>query len=135
MTVPDALRSIGLNVEVHADHFAHDAPDTEWLRRCGEEGWVVLAKDKAIKKNPLERQAIIANGLAAFFIIKTNATGEENAAALIEAMPKIVGILENQRRPFIARIYASGDVELWVNHRDVDLMAEKEARRKAKRQK
>lgn len=134
-TVPDALRSIGLRVEAHADYFAHDAPDTEWLRKCGEEGWVVLAKDKAIKKNPLERQALISHGIAAFFIIKTNATGEENASALIEAMPKIIGILENQRRPFIARIYASGDVELWVNHKDVDLMAEKEARRRAKRRK
>lgn len=99
-------------MEAHADHFVHDAPDTEWLRRCGEEGWVVLAKDKAIKKNPLERQALISHGIAAFFIIKTNATGEENAAALVEAMPKTIGILENQRRPFIARIYASGDVEL-----------------------
>jgi hypothetical protein len=36
--VPDALRKIGLKVEVDADHFEHDAPDTEWLRRCGEEG-------------------------------------------------------------------------------------------------
>lgn len=133
MTVPDALRSIGLRVEAHADHFEHDAPDTEWLERCGAEGWVVLAKDKAIKKNPLERQALIAQGLAAFFIIKTSATGEENAKALIGAIHKIAGILENQRCPFIARIYASGDVELWVNHKNIDLLPEKETRRKAKR--
>src|SRR4051794_22134213 len=71
VTVPNALRKVGLKVEVHADHFDHDAPDTEWLRRCGEEGWVVLAKDRAIKKNPLERQALISHGLAAFFLIKT----------------------------------------------------------------
>jgi len=131
--VPDALRKIGLKVEAHADHFDHDAPDTEWLGRCGEEGWVVLAKDRAIKKNPLERQALISHGLAAFFLIKTNATGEENAVALIEAIHKIIGILENQRRPFIARIYASGDVELWVNHKNIDLLAEKEARRRKRR--
>jgi hypothetical protein len=133
VTVPDALRKIGLKVEAHADHFDHDAPDTDWLKRCGEERWIVLAKDRAIKKNPLERQALISHGLAAFFLIKTNATGEENASALIKAIHKIVGILENQRRPFIARIYASGDVELWVNHKNIDLMAEKEARRRKKR--
>jgi hypothetical protein len=135
VTVPNALRTIGLKVEVHADHFAHDAPDTAWLQRCGAEGWVVLAKDKAIKKNPLERQALIAQGLAAFFIIKTNATGEENAKALVGAIHKIAGILENQRRPFIARIYANGGVELWVNHKNVDLLAEKEARRRNKHKK
>jgi len=68
VTVPDALRKIGLTVKVHAEIFEHDdAPDTAWLQRCGEEGWIVLAKDKAIKKNPLERQAIFTHGLAAFF--------------------------------------------------------------------
>lgn len=51
--VPEALRKIGLTVEVHADHFEHDAPDTAWLQKCGEEGWIVLAKDKAIKKNSI----------------------------------------------------------------------------------
>ncbi|HWS55054.1 MAG TPA: hypothetical protein VN228_13045 [Pyrinomonadaceae bacterium] len=120
--VPDALRKIGLTVEVHADYFAHDAPDTEWLEKCGKEGWIVLAKDKAIKKNPLEREAIFRHGLAAFFLIKTGATGEENAQAITKALPKIIGILENQRRPFIARITSEGKVELWLNHKGTDLL-------------
>ncbi|MBW4455646.1 MAG: hypothetical protein KME55_24705 [Nostoc indistinguendum CM1-VF10] len=29
--VADALRSVGANVEVHADHFSPDALDIEWL--------------------------------------------------------------------------------------------------------
>jgi hypothetical protein len=123
VTVPDALRRIGLTVKVHAEIFEHDdAPDTEWLERCGEEGWIVLAKDKAIKKNPLERQAIFTHGLAAFFVIKGGATGEENAQAIIKGMRKIIGILENQRRPFIARITSEGRVELWLNHKGKDLL-------------
>ena len=122
MVVPDALRKIGLNVEVHADHFAHDAPDTEWLKKCGEAGWIVLAKDRAIKKNPLEREAIFTYGLAAFFLIKAGATGEENAQAIVKAAYKIIGILENQRRPFIARITSEGKVELWLNHKGVDML-------------
>ncbi|HYG10701.1 MAG TPA: hypothetical protein VD835_12180 [Pyrinomonadaceae bacterium] len=120
--VPEALRKVGLTVEVHADHFEHDAPDTAWLQKCGEEGWIVLAKDKAIKKNPLERQAIFTHGLAAFFLIKTSATGEENAQAVIKGIQKIIGVLENQRRPFIARITSDGKVELWLNHKGVDLL-------------
>jgi hypothetical protein len=131
--VPDALRKFGLNIEAHADHFEHDAPDVLWLQRCGEAGWIVLAKDKAIKKNPLERRAIINHGLAAFFLVKTSATGEENAEAVIKAIQKIAGVLENQRRPFIARIQPDGRVELWVNHKDEDLLAGKEARRRKKK--
>jgi hypothetical protein len=127
--VPTALRKIGLNIEVHADHFEHDAPDTLWLQKCGERDWIVLAKDKAIKKNPLERQAIFTYGLAAFFLIRTEATGEENAKAIIKAINKIVGILENQRRPFIARLNLDGKVELWLNHNGKDLLANKQRKR------
>ena len=68
-----------------------------------------------------------------FFLLKTSATGEENAKAIINAVQKIFGILENQLLPFIARVHPDGKVELWLNHRGVDLLAEKEARRRDKR--
>lgn len=47
-TVPAALRQANLKVEVHADHFADDAPDVVWLLEGGKQDWVVLAKDKDI---------------------------------------------------------------------------------------
>lgn len=127
--MPDRLREVGLNIEVHADHFKHDAPDTEWLRACGDKNWVVLAKDKAITKNPLERHAVFSCKLAAFFLTRGEKTGQDNAAAIIKGLKKIANLLENQRRPFIARIHLDGKVELWLNHKGKDFIARKYPKR------
>ena len=120
--MPDLLRAAGLNIEVHADHFQHDAPDTEWLRACGDKKWVVLAKDKAITKNELERQAVFSCRLAAFFLTRGEKTGQENAEAIIKGLRKIANLLENQRKPFIARVHLDGRVELWLNHKGKDFI-------------
>lgn len=116
-TVPTALRDAGFKIEVHADHFASDAPDVQWLELCGKNDWVVLSHDKGIKKNPLERDAIMRAGLAAFFLTRGDKTGAEDAQAIIKARKRIANLLGSQRRPFIARILPDGKVELWLDHK------------------
>lgn len=116
-TVPASLRSVGLQVEAHSDHFADDAPDIVWLYECGQKDWVVLAKDRNIKRNPLEREALFKAGIAAFFLTKADMTGEETAQAIVNGLHRIANLLEAERRPFIARILPDGRVELWVNHK------------------
>jgi hypothetical protein len=81
---------------------------------------VVLAKDKNIKKNPLERQALFQAGVAAFFFTRADCTAEVCAQAIIKGLHKIANLLENERRPFIARITIEGKVELWINHKGKD---------------
>ena len=116
--VPDKLREAGLNIELHTEHFAPDAPDVEWLVKCGEENWVALAKDKAIKRNELEKRALFNAKIAAFFLTSGELSGEEMAQAIIKALRKIADHLQNQKRPFIARITPQGKVELWIDHKD-----------------
>ncbi len=118
--MPAALRQAGLQIEVHADHFKDNAPDYLWLQECGRKNWVVLAKDRNIKRNPLERQALFNAGLAAFFLTKADMTGEDTAVAIIKGLTRIANLLEGERRPFIARILPDGKVELWVNHKGKD---------------
>ena len=60
------LRGAGFRVEEHASHFADDAPDAEWLGEAGRRGWVVLTKDKAVRRNALELAAIVAGNVACF---------------------------------------------------------------------
>lgn len=38
----EILREAGLNVARHADHFAYDCPDEQWLQGVGERGWVAI---------------------------------------------------------------------------------------------
>jgi len=131
--VPEALRNAGINVEVHQDHFKQDTPDPVWIARCAQENWIILGNDKKIKKNPLERAAVINGEVSAFFLTSGQRTGLEDAETLIKALRKITNLLMFEPRPFIARIHPDGTVELWVNHKNVDVLAEKEACRKAKK--
>jgi hypothetical protein len=50
------------------DEFAHDVPDTTWLRRCGEEGWLVISRDKRIRTRPAEHRAIVEWAVGTFVI-------------------------------------------------------------------
>ena len=53
------LKSRGLRVIRHDDLFGAATPDVIWLRKAGEEGWIVLTRDQNIRKHPVERQTII----------------------------------------------------------------------------
>jgi hypothetical protein len=83
-----ALSDFGLNLEIHDNHFENDAEDPVWLVECGKHNWVVLSKDKNIKKNLLERQALLNAGVAAFFLTTGGISAEETAQAMIKAVKK-----------------------------------------------
>ncbi|MFN0107481.1 MAG: hypothetical protein ACKVZH_01400 [Blastocatellia bacterium] len=115
--VPNALREQEVKVEIHSDHFPDDAPDELWLVECGQNDWVVLAKDKQIRYNELERLALLNAGVASFILISGNLSGAEMASAYIKALPKIASYLSNQKKPFIAKVDKAGGVRLWINHK------------------
>jgi PIN like domain len=120
--VPEALRKAGLRIEAHKDHFAQGALDVEWIAKCAENGWVALASDKAIKRNLLERTAIINGCIAGFFLTSGSRTGPENAEIIVKALKRIANMLDSEGKPFIARIHPDGKVELWVNRNNKDML-------------
>ena len=126
-TVPNELIAFGLNIEHHSAHFAQDAPDVEWLEVCGENTWIVLAKDKNITKNLLERQVLLNSGVVAFFLTSGKYTGEEMAQALIKSLKRIANLIQSQKKPFIARINLAGKVELWIDHKGNDHLPKKKS--------
>jgi hypothetical protein len=111
--VAEALRAAGEQVEVHDDHFARDASDETWLGKVGAKGWVVLSKDDRIRRNPVEREALIAAGIAAFFLGRSDLRGEQMAAALTAALPAIKKTLRRFSVPFIAGVSMSGDIHVF----------------------
>lgn len=55
--LPDALAAAGMSIERHADHFAHDAPDQDWVPVVTERGWVILTCDRRMRYKQVERIA------------------------------------------------------------------------------
>jgi hypothetical protein len=59
---------MGFEVVVQHDHFPDDADDTTILAACGEHGWIYVAQDFAVRKNPAERHALVDAGVHAIFL-------------------------------------------------------------------
>ena len=63
------LRNFGHeNVEHLEEKFAKGTDDEEWLNYIGEKGYVLITKDKGIRKNPKEKAALIKYKIVAFYL-------------------------------------------------------------------
>lgn len=129
------LKELGLNIEKHDDHFAQNVLDVEWLRICGENNWIVISSDKAIKKNPLEKTALLNARVAAFFFTSAELTSAQQIEIISKGLKRIANFVLNNKRPFIARLEKDGSVNLWINHKGEDLIAQKLERDKLKKKK
>ncbi len=125
----EGLKSLGLNIERHDDHFTETTIDVEWISHCGEKQLIIVSSDRNIKKNALEKQAILAAGVAAFFFTSASITSGQQIEAFSKALKRISNFIRSQKRPFIARISPDGSVELWLNHKGEDLIQQKLVRR------
>jgi hypothetical protein len=91
-------------------------PDVDWLPRIGERRWVLLTKDKHIRRNQLEVDAILNAGVRAFVLTAANLHRNDMAALFCRAMPKIYRIC-HQRGPFIYNITAGGRISQLSNRK------------------
>jgi predicted nuclease of predicted toxin-antitoxin system len=108
-----ALTEAGFPAVTHDSIFPDDAtPDTIWLARVGKEEWLVITKDKLIRKRPLEREALIEARVRAFVFSGGNMSGVEMAEVIIGCANKLLRIAASTPAPFVARITGSGDVEV-----------------------
>ena len=105
-----ALQKAGLKVEFHQDHFAEDADDETWITAVGQRGWVVLTKDKAIGRKPIELQAVQVANVRMFSLSRGNMTGEDMGRVFVENLLNMGRLIKKHPAPFIARVTARGVV-------------------------
>ena len=115
--IAQALRQQALNVELLKEHFAIDARDEDWLPGVGQRGWLVLTKDDRIRRRSVEREALMQSGTRVFILPSANMSGDEMAAAIVKALPKIRRFVASTPPPFIARISKAGTVRLLDSER------------------
>jgi len=106
----DRLRGAGLSVEAHDDHFAPNTTDSEWLRAAGKNGWVVLTKDKAIRRNVLERVALLDAQVACFMLGRGDLSAGQMAEAFLVAVPRMQRVLRRYDLPLAASVTEAGRV-------------------------
>lgn len=117
--IAEEIRSAGVQVEIHDDHFPAGATDQEWIPQVGRKGWIVLTKDQRIAYNALERQAVARVGIRMFTLSSGNVSGKDTAIAFRKALNPMLKFISKNPAPFIAKVYKDGSVKPWKNANDL----------------
>jgi hypothetical protein len=110
------LRADGLRVRSMADIYgerqAQLLADEIWLRDAGENDWVVLTKDDAIRRRPAEREALIAAAVRVFCLTNRNMRAAEQTERFAANRHRI---LRQARKPgpYIYGVYERGLRRIW----------------------
>jgi len=108
---PEILKTAGLQVEQHRDHFAPNAPDEAWLRTIGERRWIALTHDRRIRYKPNELAAVVQHRVA-LLVIVGRVPYADLARSFVATMSRIERFLADHRPPFIAKVHRSGTANL-----------------------
>jgi hypothetical protein len=108
----EALSQHDVKHERHGQHFEAGTEDSVWLPFIGQQGWIVLTKDKRIRFNQLERTAVRRYRVREFYFSSGNYTGAEMAVTLVTAIPEMVRVCRKTPPPFIASISKAGKINL-----------------------
>jgi len=112
--IAQALQASGATLEVHSDHFNGDERDDVWPPEVGRRNWVLLTKDARIRYRTNERQALMNAGVRGCMLVSGNLSGDDMASTFVRALPAIRRFASLYPAPFIAKIYRTGAVRMWL---------------------
>ena len=110
------LRKAGLVVrsmaDVYGEKVGQELADETWLADAGENDWVVLTKDDAIRRRPAERDALIEAKVRVFCLTNRGLRGAEQAARFLTNRDRILRHAQTPG-PYIYGVYETGLRRLW----------------------
>jgi hypothetical protein len=120
------LRESGMLVEAHDTHYSNRVPDDEeWLRLCGERGWVGLSRDKEMQWKDIAVTTVMTYGVKAFVCIG-KWPHPQIAQNIVNSRNRMDRVVRKHPFPFIARLYMAdddarrrgkaGEVKLWLTY-------------------
>lgn len=102
---PGILRAAGLTVHRHVDHFVADALDVDWVPAVASRGWIILSSDRAMLRNPLERDAIMSSGARFFAVVGSSVPAKDLAENFVNTLAAVERVITRQPAPFFAKVY------------------------------
>ena len=106
LAVPALVRRLGCEALTKIEIFGQRrVEDTEWIAWADREQLVVLTKDDAIRRRPLERAALAESSLRVFCLTNANLTKAEQVARFEERWPAILRKCRTAG-PFVCGVYA-----------------------------
>jgi hypothetical protein len=82
--------------------------DATWLRRAGDEGWIVLMRDQRVRYRRLELESLMRAGVGAFVFTGGQATARQVVDVVTAALSKIIDLSISEPKPFIYTLTPGG---------------------------
>ena len=122
--VPNALRLVGFEALSLVGLGWGGRPDTEWLTRAGQNGWLVFSHNKKMLLVPSEKDTIIREHVGIVYLT----TGEENPANVLKLLlnrwPALEALDATVQRPFVRFLRPDGHITERYNYRGTWLSLE-----------
>ena len=106
------MTKLDVRFERHLAHFQSGTLDEVWLPLVGSNGWILLTSDKRIRYNLLEKRALKVHAVREFVFTSGNMSGQDMAAGLKLALPKMRTFSSRTKPPFVASITSTGEIHL-----------------------
>jgi hypothetical protein len=104
--VPEALRAAGIEVRTYPDLYPHDpaVPDERWILDVAARGWVILTKDKAIRRTPAEIDALRRASARYVCLSAKGMVGADQAACLLHHWRTVDSLVASKAPPLIVTV-------------------------------
>lgn len=106
----EALRDADIPFIIHDEKFAKDCEDVDWLPVVGREGWIVITRDKNIRRKPNELKAFREAKVIAFTLASGNTSAEDTARLVVALYPKILRKVRGAKPPAMFSITLIGKI-------------------------
>lgn len=108
-SVAVALKQVRDDVRWLEDEFSHDVRDDIWLRHAGEHGWLVITRDKYIRRRQGERDAIVRYAVGGFCLTQgRDSTRWGYLKLIVGTLDEMESRFEGTERPFLFGVNAAG---------------------------
>lgn len=103
------IENEGIAVKLHDEHFSATTDDSEWLKKVGERGWIMITGDAMVTRAPLFLLRL-SQSTARVFILKglNGASPEGKANCVISCYERIVSISQTRKAPLLWKINKDG---------------------------
>ena len=110
--VPSLLRAAGWRLTTMDERYgvrgSESVADQDWIADAARRGEVMVCKDLAIARNPLEAEAVHAWNARVLGLANANMTGPQAAAVLLSHGDAIVAMVQRAAGPYVVSVSTHG---------------------------
>ena len=106
----EALTKIGAPFIPHHEKFKPACADEEWPEAAGRQGWIVLTRDKNIRRKRNELRAFQECGVIGFVFTSGDASAADTAALITAVYPKLIRQAKGTKPPAMFSITLAGAI-------------------------